>query len=140
MATILKRYFGLQRAVQSLLTCGKLEVDKSQEFAIKYLSNLSARIENANSSTTSSLWNKEKSGAYIYGSVGSGKTMFMDLFYSNVRIKEKYRVHFSQFMLKFHSDLRKLRAENNYQDPTRQLIRNYCKETKLLCLDEFQVI
>lgn len=142
MTTIIKRYFGFQRAVQSLLTNGKLEVDKCQEFAIKCLSNLSDNIENGSGSGTSSFWNMEKSGAYIYGSVGSGKTMLMDIFYSNVRINEKSRYHFNQFMLKFYSDLRKLGGADgiNYEDPTRQLIRNYCKETKLLCLDEFQVI
>ena len=43
-------------------------------------------------------------------------------------------------MLKFHSDLRELRVKGNvYDDPARQLISNYCKEMRLLCLDEFQV-
>ena len=143
MLTIaIRRYFGFQRAVNSLLMNGKIEVDKSQEFAIKYLSNLAVKLGNKSPSSTSSFWNifsNSKSGAYIYGSVGSGKTMLMDLFYSNVRVKEKSRYHFNQFMLKFHNDLSKMRMENDVEDPTKQLIRKYCKDTSLLCLDEFQV-
>lgn len=42
-------------------------------------------------------------GAYIYGSVGSGKTMLMDLFYEKLAIRKKSRKHFNQFMLEFHS-------------------------------------
>lgn len=137
---IIKRRFGFRRAVQNLLTTGKMEIDKSQEISIEYLSNLSVKLENNSQSYFNNVFSKADSGAYIYGSVGSGKTMLMDLFYKNVRIKQKSRFHFNQFMLKFHSDLRELRAKGNvYDNPARQLISNYCKEMRLLCLDEFQV-
>ena len=134
-----RRFFGFQRVVQGLLKSGKMEIDKSQEFAINYLSNLEDNLE-SNSSNWTNVFPESKSGAYIYGSAGSGKTMLMDLFYTNIRIKQKSRFHFNQFMLKFYSDLRELRSGGNfYDDPTGQLIRNYCNNMRLLCLDEFQV-
>lgn len=138
----IKRFYGFQRAFNELLSSGKMEIDKSQNDAIKYLSKLSIGLEQNN--PKSSFWNifnsSHKSGAYLYGSVGSGKTMLMDLFYDNVRIKQKSRYHFNQFMLKFHKDLRELRKNANLKDPTKELINNYCQQTKLICLDEFQVI
>lgn len=90
---------------------GRLEVDKSQEYAIKYLGNLAQNLERSQSAkSTWSVWsatNKDDrinlKGTYIYGSVGSGKTMLMDLFYENVKINEKSRYHYNQFMLQFHS-------------------------------------
>ena len=37
-------------------------------------------------------------GMYIYGQVGRGKSMLMDLFFDSINIKEKRRVHFNEFM------------------------------------------
>lgn len=54
------------------------------------------------------LWSKQpehKRGAYIYGEVGSGKTMLMDLCYesSGLPAHQKQRLHFNQFMAQAHS-------------------------------------
>lgn len=48
---------------------------------------------------------------YLFGSPGSGKTFMMDLFYDNLVIKRKRRVHFAEFMLKVHDDLHHLRLK-----------------------------
>lgn len=105
-----KRFYSFVPAVQKLLQEGRLEVDKSQEYAINYLGNLARNLErNQQDKNVWSVWSSNKDdrrglkGAYIYGSVGSGKTMLMDLFYENVKIKEKARYHYNQFMLQFHS-------------------------------------
>lgn len=48
---------------------------------------------------------KTPKGLYLWGSVGCGKTMLMDLFYENCEIpnQHKRRVHFHSFMLDVHS-------------------------------------
>jgi cell division protein ZapE len=43
-----------------------------------------------------------KQGAYVYGDVGSGKTMLMDLFFESSSISAKHRVHYNQFMNDIH--------------------------------------
>ena len=48
---------------------------------------------------------KEKSGLYLYGTVGTGKTMLMDLFYTTVPTGRKQRVHFHAFMLDVHASI-----------------------------------
>lgn len=41
-------------------------------------------------------------GLYLYGNVGSGKTMLMDLFFDTCPVERKHRVHFHEFMLDVH--------------------------------------
>lgn len=107
-----KRLYSFVSSVQKLLQEGRLEADKSQEYAINYLSNLARGLERGQPSNVSNKnvwtsWTDEQKyllrGAYVYGSVGSGKTMLMDMFYENVKITAKSRFHFNQFMLQFHS-------------------------------------
>ncbi|XP_069014257.1 lactation elevated protein 1 homolog B [Embiotoca jacksoni] len=86
-------------------------------------------------------------GFYIYGDVGTGKTMLMDLFYSHVKNTRKKRVHFNGFMLDIHKRIhrrkqslpkRSLGKMFTY-DPISPVAMEISKETCLLCFDEFQV-
>uniref|UniRef100_A0A3B4VBG3 AFG1 like ATPase b n=1 Tax=Seriola dumerili TaxID=41447 RepID=A0A3B4VBG3_SERDU len=86
-------------------------------------------------------------GFYIYGNVGTGKTMLMDLFYSRVENTHKKRVHFNGFMLDIHrrihrrkQSLPKRRLGNMFTyDPISPVAMEISNETCLLCFDEFQV-
>ncbi|CAN9507838.1 unnamed protein product [Ophioblennius macclurei] len=86
-------------------------------------------------------------GFYIYGDVGTGKTMLMDLFYSRVENIRKKRVHFNGFMLDIHKRIhrrkqslpkRRLGKMFTY-DPISPVAMEISSETCLLCFDEFQV-
>lgn len=54
-------------------------------------------------SRTSTLDNEGIKGMYLYGDVGTGKTMLMDLLFAHAKVEKKRRVHFNAFMLNFHS-------------------------------------
>ncbi|XP_051908920.1 lactation elevated protein 1 homolog B-like isoform X1 [Hippocampus zosterae] len=86
-------------------------------------------------------------GFYIYGDVGTGKTMLMDMFYGGLQNNQKKRVHFNGFMLDIHQRIhrrkrslprRKLGTMFTY-DPISPVAVEISRETCLLCFDEFQV-
>jgi len=82
-------------------------------------------------------------GIYIYGGVGRGKSMLMDLFYEQLALKQKRRVHFHAFMQEVHVSLYEWRKKHNEdpdaKDPIEPLAQKICHKTKILCFDEFQV-
>jgi len=75
-------------------------------------------------------------GIYLYGAVGRGKTMLMDLFVESLPPGTARRVHFHRFMLDVHAQLRKL---GERRDPLREVAAQLAREARVLCLDEFQV-
>ncbi|KAF1960610.1 mitochondrial ATPase [Byssothecium circinans] len=80
-------------------------------------------------------------GLYMYGDVGSGKTMLMDLFYDTLpsNIKKKTRIHFHAFMQSVHKDLHKMKMlHGNEVDAIPYVAANFAQEASVLCFDEFQ--
>ncbi|XP_048426669.1 AFG1-like ATPase isoform X1 [Pyrus x bretschneideri] len=76
-------------------------------------------------------------GLYLYGGVGTGKTMLMDLFFDQLQCCwRKKRIHFHDFMLNVHKTLRK---HQGVEDPLEVVAREISDEAVLLCLDEFMV-
>ncbi|KAJ6538495.1 AFG1-like ATPase-domain-containing protein [Mycena vulgaris] len=81
-------------------------------------------------------------GLYLYGDVGTGKTMLMDLFYSTLPpdIKRKRRVHFHAFMIDVHKRVHHVKATaGDIGDPILPVARDLANEASVLCFDEFQV-
>lgn len=76
-------------------------------------------------------------GLYLYGGVGTGKTMLMDLFYDQLPSRwRKKRTHFHDFMLSVHS---RLQRHKGLSDPLDVVAGEISDESILLCLDEFMV-
>lgn len=89
-------------------------------------------------------------GLYVYGGVGRGKSMLMDLFYELAPVKAKKRVHFHEFMLDIHVRLKEWRGLSPKEraarggratedDPIPPVARQISLEATLLCFDEMQV-
>jgi cell division protein ZapE len=77
-------------------------------------------------------------GLYLYGPVGRGKSMLMDLFFAAVPTPRKRRVHFHAFMLEVHDRIeRERRAKTDA--PILKVAADIAEEAALLCFDEFQV-
>ena len=77
-------------------------------------------------------------GLYLYGGVGTGKSMLMDLFYNEVTTDKKLRTHFHSFMQDTHRRINKARREE-INDPIRAVAANIAKTVSVLCFDEFQI-
>uniref|UniRef100_A0A0D9X609 AAA+ ATPase domain-containing protein n=2 Tax=Leersia perrieri TaxID=77586 RepID=A0A0D9X609_9ORYZ len=76
-------------------------------------------------------------GLYMYGGVGTGKTMLMDLFYEQLPANwRKKRIHFHDFMLNVHS---RLQMHKGVSDPLEVVAAEISDEAIILCLDEFMV-
>ena len=75
-------------------------------------------------------------GLYIWGGVGRGKTFLMDGFYHCLPYRRKRRIHFHNFMVEVHHEMKLLAHE---PDPLMALADSIERSTRLLCLDEFHV-
>lgn len=82
-------------------------------------------------------------GLYLYGDVGTGKTMLMDIFYSSLPLQteRKRRVHFHAFMIDVHKRLHAAKIAMGYKggDPILPVAKDLAREAYVLCFDEFQV-
>lgn len=80
-------------------------------------------------------------GLYMYGDVGSGKTMLMDLFFDTLpsNITSKTRIHFHNFMQDVHKRLHKMRMEHGDSiDAIPFIAADIADKSSVLCFDEFQ--
>ena len=76
------------------------------------------------------------SGLYIWGGVGRGKTMLMDLFYECLPPEDRLRMHFHRFMQRVHHDLTELSGSAN---PLLAVADRFADDASVLCFDEFYV-
>ena len=77
-------------------------------------------------------------GLYLFGPVGRGKTMLMDLFFAAVSGPSKRRVHFNAFMLEVHDRIERERRAQR-RTPIAKVAADLAHAAALLCFDEFQV-
>ncbi|MDQ3261295.1 MAG: cell division protein ZapE [Pseudomonadota bacterium] len=75
-------------------------------------------------------------GLYIHGGVGRGKSMLMDVFYSQLPYRRKRRVHFHAFMQTVHRELAGLKLKT---DPLALVAEKFARDLRVLCFDEFHV-
>lgn len=137
----------------AMVANGEIERDPAQEAVIAKLDALSVQLlERELASKGSALgWlfgRKARpepiKGLYIWGSVGRGKTMLMDLFFDAVPGKSKRRAHFHAFMADVHERVHAFRqkirsGEVKGADPVAPVARELAAEASVLCFDELAV-
>jgi cell division protein ZapE len=133
---------------------GRFERDPAQFAVVDMLARLETRIvEYRLARKSSSLgWlfgsserrQTQLKGLYIYGDVGRGKTMLMDLFFEASPVVRKRRAHFHEFMIDVHERVHAFRqqmkrGEHAGADPLELAATELAREAWLLCFDEFHV-
>ncbi|MDX2275183.1 MAG: cell division protein ZapE [Hyphomonadaceae bacterium] len=126
-------------AYQRRLAAGEIAADPAQQNAAHRLEELAAELKN----WSPDAWFGRKpapKGLYIWGPVGRGKSMLMDLFFEEAPVKQKRRVHFHEFMLERHAFLSAARARGvGAEQLMAQAAKQVASQARLLCFDELQV-
>lgn len=135
MTKVLARY-------NALVAAGELRPDPEQRAAAERLDRLQGELENLGQPGFFGrlLGRKPASprGLYLWGGVGRGKSMLMDLFHECLAIPAKRRAHFHAFMLEVHARLREARKSET-GDPIPPVAAALASELKVLAFDEMVV-
>ncbi|MDZ5647277.1 cell division protein ZapE [Nitrospirillum sp. BR 11828] len=133
---------------------GTLKDDPAQELAAEKLQSLYQALKDYRPAQGQSGWRARfglarrpdpaPQGLYIYGDVGRGKSMLMDLFYETAPVLRRRRVHFHAFMQEVHQSLHALRQrpdlrKSGADESLPELARTIADQAWLLCFDEFHV-
>jgi cell division protein ZapE len=130
----------VRAAYDELIAAQELKPDPAQERAVAALDSLAGAIQKSGGLFSRLLGSNSNgpAGVYLWGGVGRGKSMLMDLAFAHVDVEPKRRVHFHEFMLETHARLRRIR-ERHEGDPIEPVAEEIADEAKLLCFDEMQV-
>ncbi|MFL2705336.1 MAG: cell division protein ZapE [Gammaproteobacteria bacterium] len=118
---------------EDLVSNEKLIDDSAQKKLLVELDRLQEKV-----TIRSRSWFTKKplDGLYIYGSVGSGKTQLMDIFFQSLETSNKVRLHFHRFMQNLHNDMNRMTRQ---EDPIKRIVEKLAREADVLCFDEFFV-
>ena len=127
----------LNKLFLSYCEINNLEINSNQLGSIEDL-NLFYN-QNFNKSFLKKIFTKQnyKTGFYLQGDVGVGKTMILNFFYNKFD-KTKQRFHFNEFMISFHDFVFK-NKENKQENIIDKFVQKLKNKSKLIYLDEFQV-
>jgi cell division protein ZapE len=144
----------LRSRYQSMVASGQIEADPAQADAIEQLHALTEELGQTRLARKSNPLGwlfgakaakpQELRGLYIWGAVGRGKTMLMDLFFGYVTAQRKRRVHFHDFMADVHGRVHIFRQQTREgrgkaTDPIPAVAEQIAAESWVLCFDEFAV-
>ena len=135
----------VRSAYDQLLAAGELKPDPAQAEAVSALDRLQQVL---NWRPAKRRWytywigtpptGPRLAGVYLWGGVGRGKSMLMDLAFAHIDVAPKCRVHFHEFLLETHDRLRAAR-ETEDGEPLLTVAEAIAAEARLLCFDEMQV-
>lgn len=131
---------------QQLLQTSGFSEDPAQRRVVELLEALYRMLEHRRVKRRSAVRNllrialrrpeRPLTGLYLWGGVGRGKTLLMDLFYECLPADDRLRMHFHRFMQRVHHDLNDLAGTPN---PLQEVAARFADEASVLCFDEFFV-
>ncbi len=133
----------LEDAYDALIARDGLHPDPAQRAALRELAPIRERLETAAPAPRGlrALFAKPPEpakGLYLWGGVGRGKSMLMDLFHRETRIEAKRRVHFHAFMQEIHAGMTAAR-KRGVDDALAPVADRVAEGVRLLCFDEMQI-
>ena len=136
MTSVLARY-------DALLEAGELRPDADQRAAVEQLARVQEQLEggSARKGLIGGLLGKKPDpvrGLYMWGGVGRGKSMLMDLFFECLDIEKKRRVHFHAFMLDVDAMIAEERKSKT-EGPVRRVAARIAEDVRCLAFDEMVV-
>ena len=133
---------GMLARYEKLIASGELRDDPDQRRAAARLDQLQKDLEaDKPGGLLGQLFGKKSErpeGVYMWGGVGRGKSMLMDLFHETLSLSEKRRVHFHAFMQEVHDGMR-LARENVEGDPIPPVAARISEDVRVLAFDEMVV-
>ena len=143
----------LSTAYRRRLDDGTIQADAGQARALGALVGLEAELNARGEPSFLSRFRKTSGGApgvYLWGPVGRGKSMLMDLFFATAPIARKRREHFYAFMAEVHGLIKAWRGgdaaarkakfgQAKGDDPIAPVAELIASQAQLLCFDELQV-
>ena len=142
---------GPMQRYRALVAEGAIRADPAQRAAVEKLQLLHMRLADYDPTRGKKVamgWlgfgrkaakaDKPLTGLYLYGGVGRGKSMLMDLFFTGAPLRRKRRVHFHAFMAEVHVGIH-IARESNVRDPIAYIAEEIAEGAVLLCFDEVQV-
>jgi cell division protein ZapE len=138
---------------RALIETGSLKPDPIQALAAEKLQSLAHALEGYDPHAGRRGWmarfglrareqQSPPQGLYLYGAVGRGKSMLMNLFFETAPVKAKERIHFHAFMRDIHGEIHRRRQLPMYEDegdPIPGMADGIADATTLLCLDELEI-
>jgi len=139
---------------RALIADGSLKPDPMQALAAEKLQGLHAALKDYAPQDGARGWKAKlglarrradpPQGLYLYGGVGRGKSMLMDLFHATAPVARKRRVHFHEFMIEVHGAVHAWRKaqttrKSKETDPLPKVAEGIADQAWLLCFDEFHV-
>src|SRR4051812_47637770 len=124
---------------RAALSQGELKSDPAQEHAARKLKALAQLLATRRGFSLFGRKAEAPKGLYIWGDVGRGKTLLMDMFFAEAQVAKKRRAHFNSFMVDVHARIHAERQRAGSSDPIPVVARDLAEQARLLCFDEFQV-
>ncbi|TFI58801.1 cell division protein ZapE [Sphingomonas parva] len=133
---------GVVASYEALIAAGELRADQDQCAAAAVLDRVAAELARTRKrgifARIAGKGPPAPRGVYLWGGVGRGKSMLMELAYRAIPIERKRRVHFHEFMLEVHERLREERRKEE-GDPIPPVARAIAAEARLLAFDEMVI-